>query len=152
MLEGILLFALDDPLYALPLSVVDRVVRAVEIRPLPRAPRVVVGVINAQGRIIPVIDVRAVFRLPAREMDVGDRLIIARTPSRVVALIVDGVIGVREASAVKGEGAMSALDFTELLRGVMRIEDEIVLIYDLDRFLSLDDESMLDAALSGGEA
>jgi purine-binding chemotaxis protein CheW len=151
MQEGNLLFALDDPLYALPLSIVVRVIRAVEIRPLPRAPRVVLGVINVQGRIIPVVDIRALFGLPPREMDAGDQFIIARTPARVLALLVDRVIGLSEAPEGKVSSAESALPFAELLRGVVQLEDDIVLIYDLDRFLSLDDERLLDAALSGGE-
>ena len=41
----IVLFTLDEPRYALPLSAVERVVRAVEITPLPKAPEVVLGVL-----------------------------------------------------------------------------------------------------------
>jgi purine-binding chemotaxis protein CheW len=145
-----LLFALDAPLYALPLVVVERIVRAVEIAPLPRAPRIVLGVINARGRIIPVVDLRALFRLPARELDIGDRFIIARTPVRTVALVVDRVIGIRELSAGRAESAGNALPFAEFLRGAVQAEGGIVLIYDLDRLLSLDEEAQLDAALEGG--
>lgn len=148
---GNLVFALDDARFALPLPIVERVIRAVELSPLPRAPQIVLGAIDAQGRILPVVDVRALFRLPAREMDVGDRFIIARTPRRAVALIVDRVIGISEVPEEKVVSAESALPFAEGLRGVAKLEDGLVLIYDLDRFLSLDEERLLDAALSGGE-
>ena len=107
MLGGCLLFALDTPSYALPLSVVERVVRAVEVLPLPRAPQVVLGVVDVAGRIVPVVDIRALFRLPARELDIGDHFIIARTPLRVVALVVDRVIGIRELPAAPAGGASS---------------------------------------------
>jgi purine-binding chemotaxis protein CheW len=150
MEEGSLLFALDNPLYALPLPIVERVVRAVEIRPLPRAPQVVLGAINAHGRIIPVVDMRALFGLPPREMGLGDQFIIARTPKRVVAALVDRVIGITVFPEGKIISAESSLPFAERLRGVVRLDDDIVLIYDLDRFLSLDDELRLDAALAGG--
>jgi purine-binding chemotaxis protein CheW len=151
MQEGNLVFALDGPQYALPLSVVERVVRAVEVRPLPGAPRIVLGVICARGRIIPVVDIRALLRLPARELDLGDRLIIAHTPRRVLAVLVDSVTGIAESSEGKAVGAEGQLGFAERLRGVLQLEGDIVLIYDLDSFLSLDDESLLDAALSGGQ-
>jgi purine-binding chemotaxis protein CheW len=151
MQGGNLVFALDVPRFALPLSIVEHVIRAVEITPLPKAPRVVLGVINAQGRIIPVLDIRALFRLPAREMDVGDQFIIARTPRRVVALVVDRVIGISEAPEGKVASAESELTFAEDLRGVVQLENDLVFIYDLDRFLSLDEERLLDVALSGGE-
>jgi purine-binding chemotaxis protein CheW len=151
MLGEILVFALDEPRFALPLYIVEHVIRAVEITPLPRAPRIVCGVINTQGQIIPVVDIRALFRLPAREIELGDQFIIARTPTRVLALVVDRVIGISEAPEGRVLSAESALPFAEQLRGVMQLEDDIVLIYDLDHLLSLDEERLLDAALSGGE-
>jgi purine-binding chemotaxis protein CheW len=150
--RSILVFALDDPHYAIPSAIVDRVIRAVEISPLPRAPRVVIGVINVQSRIIPVVDIRSLFHLPAREMEVGDQLIIARTPRRVMALVVDRVIGISEVPEEKVVSAESALPFAEYLQGVAKLEEGLLLIYDLDRFLSLDEEGQLDAALSGGDA
>jgi purine-binding chemotaxis protein CheW len=146
----IVLFALDEPRYALPLSAVERVVRAVEITPLPKVPEIVLGAIDAQGRVIPVVDVRKRFRLPAREMDVDDRFIIARTSRRRVALVADAVVGIRELADREIVSAEQALPFAEYLHGVAKMEDGLVLIYDLDQFLSLDEEQMLDAALSGG--
>ena len=76
--DFMVVFALDEPRYALLLSAVEKVVRAVEITPLPKAPEIVVGVINAQGRILPVLDIRKRFRLPAREMKPDDRRFSAR--------------------------------------------------------------------------
>jgi purine-binding chemotaxis protein CheW len=151
MLGKNLLFALGDPRFALPLSIVEKVVRAVEITPLPRAPRIVLGLINEHGRTIPVVDIRALFRLPARETGLGDRFIILRTPRRVLALAVDRVIGISDSSDGRVESAGPALSFAEHLRGIAQLDDGIVLIYDLDGLLSLDEEALLDAALSGGE-
>jgi hypothetical protein len=74
--------------------VVEKVVRAAEITPLPKAPEIVLGVVNWQGRIIPVVNMRARFGLAAREIDLADRLIFARTGKRAVALIADFVDGV----------------------------------------------------------
>jgi purine-binding chemotaxis protein CheW len=150
--DKVLLFTLDDPLYGVPVSFVERVIRAVEITPLPKAPPVISGVINAGGRIIPVVDMRARLSLPAREADPGDRFLIARASGRVVALAVDRVIGVREFPGGNILGAGSALPFAEYLGGIARLDDGLVLIYDLDRFLSLDEAGALDGALSGGEA
>jgi len=145
----VLVFALDEPRYAVRLSAVERVVRAVEITPLPKAPEIVLGVINAQGRILPVLDIRKRFRLPEREMKLDDRFIIARTARRVVALVVDSVIGIRDVSNRQMVSAEESLPFAEYLQGVAKTEDGLVLIYDLDQFLSLDEERTLDEALAG---
>ena len=55
--DQIVVFSLDELLYALPLQAVVRVIHAVEIRHLPEAPEIISGIINVQGRIIPVADI-----------------------------------------------------------------------------------------------
>ena len=148
--DFMVVFALDEPRYALLLSAVEKVVRAVEITPLPKAPEIVVGVINAQGRILPVLDIRKRFRLPAREMKPDDRFIIARTSRRQVALVVDSVVGVHKLAEREMVSAKEALPFAQYLKGVAKVENNLVLIHDLDQFLSLDEERVLDPALAKG--
>lgn len=147
--QTLVLFCIEDQHCALYLSAVERVVRAVEITPLPKAPEVVLGVINVQGQVIPVVDARKRFRLPAGEMNLDDRFIIARTPRRLVALAVDSVAGIRELEDRQVVNAEQALPFAGYIQGVAKLEDGVVLIYDLDQFLSLDEEKALDAAISG---
>jgi purine-binding chemotaxis protein CheW len=148
--KKIVLFTLDEPRYALLLAAVERVVRAVEITPLPKAPEIVLGVINAQGRILPVLDIRKRFRLPTREISVDNRFIIARTKQRQVALVVDSVAGVHELTEREIVNAKQALPFAQYLKGVAKLEDNLVLIHDLDQFLTLDEEQVLDGTLAKG--
>ena len=86
-------FTLDHQRYAVNLSAVERIVPAAEVTPLPRAPGTVLGVIDVQGQILPVFDIRSRFGLPERDMDLNDKLIIANTPRRTVVLVVDSVTG-----------------------------------------------------------
>src|ERR1035437_3057097 len=147
--QKIVLFCLEEPRYALYLSVVERVVRAVEITPLPKAPEIVLGVINFHGEIIPVIDIRRLFRLPPREINIEDRFIIARTSKRFVVLVVDTVDGVYDLEQYQIADAQEKFPFTDYLSGIAKIENNIILINDLEKFLSLDEQSMLSEALSG---
>ena len=91
--ERLIVFLLDQQRYALSLASVQRVVRAVEITPLPKAPAIVSGVINIQGQIVPVVNVRRRFRLPERDVVPSDQIIVARTAARPVALAVDAASG-----------------------------------------------------------
>lgn len=144
----LVVFALDEQRYALRLSVVERVVRVVAITPLPKAPPIVLGVVNFQGRVLPLLDVRQRFRLLPREMHLSDQLVLAHTARRPVLLLVDKVVGVIERSA---EGLVSAdriLPQLEYVEGVTQFEDSLVLIHDLDRFLSLEEEHLLRRALA----
>jgi purine-binding chemotaxis protein CheW len=123
----------------------------VEITPLPKAPQVVSGVINFHGQIIPVIDIRKLFRLPQRDIHLEDQFIIARTSQRLVVLVVDSVNGVYDLEHHQTIDAVESFPFTEYLSGIATIEHGIVLITDLEKFLSLDEERVLDVALTEGE-
>jgi purine-binding chemotaxis protein CheW len=140
-------FRLDAQGYALYLSVVEKVVRAAEITPLPKAPEIVLGIVNWQGRVIPVVNMRARFGLTAREIDLADRFIFARTGKRVVALIadsVDGVIFRSREEVVSPEHIAPGITYID---GVAKLEDGLLLIHDLDKFLSLEEKNALDCAL-----
>lgn len=144
---ALVVFLLGNRQYALALSAVERVVRMVDITPLPHAPAIVSGVINMQGRIIPVVDPRRLFRLPERAVELSDMLVIARAARRTVALVVDRVSDVLQYAAQEVLGLQDILPGSEGVMGVVTLHDGLVLIYDLDRFLSLDEDHALNAAL-----
>ena len=144
----LVVFALEDQRYALHLSAVERIVRAVEMTPLPKAPEIVIGVINVQGRIIPVFNIRRRFHLPEREIELSDQLIIANTARRTVALVVDTVDGVIERLSEEITPADQVLPRIEYVEGIVKLENGLVLIHDLDKFLSIDEETKLDEALN----
>ena len=141
-------FTLDDGRYALPLADVERVARVVEITPLPKAPEIVLGVINVRGQIIPVVNVRRRFRLPERDLELNDQLILAHTSTRAVALLADSVAGLVEISVsqvVDGEAILPSLQY---VAGVAKLPDGLILIHDLDRFLALEEQRALEQAMS----
>ena len=145
--DQIVEFTLDELSFALSLPAVVKVIHAVEIRPLPKAPEIITGIINVRGQIIPVADIRKRFELAAREIDPDDRLIIADTGIRQVAILVDTVTGIRDLAPGQLSDAKETLPFTEHIRGIAKVDDGLILIYDLDRFLSLDEEKELEQAL-----
>jgi len=67
-----------------------------------------------------------------------------------VALVVDSVGGIRELGRDALADTERTLSFTEYLHGVAVLEDGLVLINNLDQFLSLDEEGSLDEALTDG--
>ncbi len=140
-------FALDGQRYALSLPSVTTVVRAAEITPLPKAPDIVLGIINVHGQVIPVVDMRKRFRLAPRGMDLRDQLVIAQTPGRLVALLTDSVDGVVEIDEQRIVKTDRVLPHAEYVEGIVKLPDGLLLIHDLGKFLSLDEERSLDNAL-----
>ncbi len=139
-------FTLDEHRYALPLSFVERIVRAVEITPLPKAPEIVLGIVNVEGCVLPVFDVRKRFRLPQREIQLNDQLIIGHSTRRPLVLLVDAadIIECSDQEVFPAEQIHPAIEYFD---GVAKLEDGLVLIHDLNKFLSLDEEEALDHAL-----
>jgi len=143
----LVVFTLDDQRYALHLSAVERVVSAVAITPLPKAPDIILGVVNVHGRIVPVADIRRRFGLPAREMSLRDQFVIAHTVRRPVILVVDRVEGIVTYSPADVIRADSILSPIRHIEGVLKLKDGMALIHDLDGFLSLEEERSLDEAM-----
>jgi len=141
-------FMLDEQRYGLRLSVVERVVRIVEVISLPSAPDIVMGVINLAGQVVPVVNIRRRFRLPEKELSLDDRLIIAKTAGRKVALLVDAASSLVEIPASDVIHASKILPRIDYIDGVAKLEDGMILIHDLDKFLSLEEERALDAAMT----
>ncbi len=148
-LEQLVAFALEGRNYAVGLAAVERIVHVVEVAPLPKAPEIVLGLINFAGRIIPVVDIRQRFRLPQKEVGLYDQLIVARTSRREIAFIADEVAGVIECPEAEITAAEKIVPGLEYLSGVVRLKDGLIFIHDLERFLSLDEEQSLDEAMQG---
>jgi purine-binding chemotaxis protein CheW len=148
MSNQLVVFTLDAQQYALPLARVHRVVRIVEITPLPKAPEVVLGVIDLEGNIIPVMSMRKRFGFSEPEASMSDQLVVADAGTRIVALVVNSVRGVAERSTEQVTEAAKIVPGVQYVEGITRLEDGILFIHDLDRFLSKKEEHQLDSLLT----
>ena len=146
-LNNLFIFSLENQQFALHLFTVERIVRAVEVTPLPQAPEIVSSIINVQGRIIPVINIRKRFCLPEKEIEPSDQFIIANTSKRLVVLVVDSVAGLIQHPGQDIIAAGEILPGMNYIEGVIKIKGDIILIHNLERLLSLEEEKTLDNAL-----
>jgi purine-binding chemotaxis protein CheW len=148
-MEKLLVFTLSDLRCALKLSDTERILRAVEISPVPNAPEIVMGLINVQGRVIPVLNIRRLLHLPEIEMTLNDQIIIARTSTRPTAILVNNVQGVVEFSEQEIMVPEELYPGIEYLEGVTKLKDGIIYIYNLDTFLSSEEKTELEDLLTG---
>jgi|SRR6218665_1044873 len=143
----VLLFTLEEQRYALPVEDVRELVRAVRLTPLPQAPDVVEGLFNLRGELIPVLDMRRRFRLPARRLLSSDHFIIAQAGARPVALRVDRAEGLLPLEADMLDATPRGLPGVDYVAGAIKLPDGLVLLHDLRTFLSAAEALKLDAAL-----
>jgi len=146
--DKFVLFTLNDQQIALHLSDVEKITRVAEITTMPNAPDVVMGVINVQGRVIPVVNLRKRFHLEERDISIDDHFIVARTEKRSLALWVDyvrDIINIPKENVIEHDSILPNVDFFE---GVVKINEKIILIQDLEKFISLDEEQKLESAMT----
>jgi purine-binding chemotaxis protein CheW len=147
----LLVFRLNNRLCALYLEQLQQIIHAVDATPLPQAPDIVLGAIDLHGQIVPLLNIRRRFGFPEREIRIDDQFIIARTANRVVALAVDEVREIVERAVdqiIPSENIVGPLEHVE---GVIKLEDGLAFIHDLDKFLSSNERHGLETAMAGGE-
>lgn len=145
---NLLVFRLGKGRFGVPMRQVERVVRAVEIARLPDAPPVVEGLIDVHGTLRPVFDMRLGLGLPSRPVALDDHFVLASAASRAVALHVDEVEDVRPADVAALEAATGIEDARGRVAGVARLDDGLVVIHDLDAFLTQSQAAQLERALA----
>lgn len=146
-LVSLLVFQLAPLRIALPLEAVQRVVRAAQLVPLPGAPAIVAGAFNLGGEVVPVLDLRSRFGLVPRALRADDHFVVVHGVQRTLALVVDDACEVAEHAAAAVEPSATIAPGLEHIRGVVRVDDGLLLIQDPARFLSLDEERRLQGAL-----
>lgn len=146
-MKHFIVFKLEDKQFALPLDPVERVVRAVEITTLPEVPTIVRGIVNYKGTVLPVIDIRSRFHLQEREIRLNDQFIIVHTAKRSIALLADTVTGDIENPAADVVPPSDLIEGVRFLEGVLKLEDGVMLIPDLDKILTLKESKALTKAI-----
>jgi chemotaxis signal transduction protein len=133
MEETWVLFLLDEQTYGLHIWEVERIVRAVEVKPLPESPAHIRGIVNVQGQVLPVVDLRVRFGQPTRDIRLEDHFIIARTGGVSLVLPVDAALG--SADVQEGSDPISDDSGGRCLRKVVTLDGEAIYALDLDRVL-----------------
>jgi purine-binding chemotaxis protein CheW len=151
----VLVFEMAGQRYALWSAQVQEILRAMSTVPLPSAPAIVEGIVDVRGTFVPVLDMRARFRLPARPAAHTDHLILAWADHRLVALRADRALDLVRLDADDVGSAESIVYGANYVAGVAQLADGLVLIHDLRTFLSQAEAAALDQALlidAGGSA
>ncbi len=146
--RDVLLFTLEGQRYALALEDVRELLRAVRLTPLPRAPAVVEGLLNLRGELLPVLDMRRRFRLPARPLSSSDHFVVAQAGRRRVTLRVDRAEGLLSLEAGQLDATPRELPGVGYVAGALKLPDGLVLLHDLRTFLSEAEALELEEALA----
>lgn len=140
-----LTFGLDEENYAIPILKIKEIIGMMDITKIPRLPNFIKGVINLRGKIIPVIDLRLKFGLPSRAYDDRTSIIVVELDSDgssvVSGIVVDTVNEVLdiESHDIEPPLQQTANVYQDFLTGIGKINDNVIMLLDVDKTLSVDE-------------
>jgi len=135
-----LIFTIDNQYIALPITVVQHVMQAVQPVFPPDAPDLLLGLINMGGKIVPILNIRKQFHMPEKEIDLYDRIIICQFEYYTIAFIADTIENVVDLSyhAIGTDSSSEILDSNNIfpgmenfIKGVAKYNAQTVLVYDI---------------------
>lgn len=149
--QQFLVFALGERRFALPVTAVERVLRAAAVTPLPGGPPGLLGALNVHGRVLPVADLRRCLRLPSQPLQAENHLLLLRVAGARILVLVDRVLGLEDASAERLRETAGLFPSALPIRGALPGPDDIMLIYDPEALLGHEVGPMLGALAKAAE-
>ena len=132
----IFIFSVDENMYALPLSVVERVYPSAQVVPVQDAPNSIIGIIDIQGDILPVMSFQKFIGLGDRSISLDDKFVVMRWKDRRVVLVVDKVFSANEVDENEFVPADDVMPDTSSLGGVAKVSGQLVLIQEIDELMA----------------
>ena len=148
----IVTFRLGGELFAADIYSVERVLRYQTPTAIPNVPAWLEGVIDYQGRVVPVINLRRRFEMPVVETATDTRILVFTAGGEWIAATVDAVLEVSPldpATASPPPAFFKGLA-GEYLQGIVRRTDRLVIMLDIERLLSATERLVLDLATEDG--
>ncbi|GAC1683300.1 MAG: chemotaxis protein CheW [Gemmatimonadaceae bacterium] len=144
----IVTFRLGDDLFAADIHSVERVLRYQEPTTIPNVPDWIDGVIDYHQRVVPILNLRRRFELPAAPPGSETRILIFSAGGDWIAGVVDAVLDVTplDNAALSPPPPFFRGLRSEFLKGIVRREARLVIFLDIDQLLSTNDRVALAEA------
>jgi len=130
-------FALGGETFGLPVASVLEILRVAGITRVPHAPRVVRGVTNMRGKVLPVVDLRVRLGMEVAEITSQSRILVASSRGRLLGLLVDAVNQVDriDRNAVQPPPPDVMTTQSDYIIGVSQLGERLVILLDVDLVL-----------------
>ena len=136
--QQFLTFLLEEQEYGLEIFKIREIRGYAPITPIPNMPAHVRGVMDLRGTVLPVVDLRTKFRMPAVEPDKFTVIVIATVGEKTVGLLVDAVSDVLTVGldAIREAPDFGAAVDTRFINGVFQSKDRLAVALNLEELLT----------------
>jgi purine-binding chemotaxis protein CheW len=147
MEQQLVVFELANEFYGINIAMVESIIKVQTITQLPQTPPYVKGVTNLRGSVLPVIDLRTRFALDTKEDTRQTRIMIVTMGSIKAGIVVDAVSEVLRVSDETIEPLPPMINSIDsaFLKGIVRLENRLIILLELSKVLNLDEQRSLEA-------
>lgn len=135
----LLTIIIADQRFGIPILQVQDVLGEQIVTKVPLAPPEVAGSLNLRGRIVTAVDVRCRLGIPQRSEDDHQEMgVVVEHENELYSLIIDKVGDVLKLRNDTFENTPATLDplWRDISSGIYRLDDELLVILDVPKFLS----------------
>ena len=139
-----LTFKLEDEIFAVDVSQVREVLDVSTITKVPQTPDFMCGVINVRGSVVPVVDMRLKFGMPAVANTMDTRIVVMEVTMDGEAIILGAMADMvkevieLEPDDIEPPPRLGTRWRTDLIKGIGKRDDLFMLLLDVDRLFSSD--------------
>lgn len=130
----ILTFRLGERRYALLIEDVVEVAAMVDMLSIPAERPEIVGYVNRRGSILPLLDLRTVFKQPSPPITSASVFIVVAGGNQQIGLIVDAVQQVEYVDALQMSDTLASSPY---LHGIISHQDDMISIVALPSLMAL---------------
>lgn len=141
----ILVFELNEELYATDIMEVERILGYEIPTELPESPTFLDGVIKYEDGILPIINLANKFKLKNKGISDENKFIVIKKEVCKFAILVDSVcevISINEED-IENPRTISNLISQKYIKGLVRKENKIIIILDLSKILTEEEEAIV---------
>lgn len=122
--------------FAVPILSIQEIIKPLEYTRVPGTPNYVLGVFNLRGNVIPLINLRLKFGLPAEKQSEDTRYIVIKHNDEVAGFVIDRLteaVRIKESSIDPTPETISEDD--NIIYGIGKKEDRLITILKTEGLL-----------------
>jgi purine-binding chemotaxis protein CheW len=145
-----LIFHLGEEEFGIQVQKVREIMGVQDITQVPQTPPHVKGVINLRGKVIPVVDLRLKFDMPAMDYTQRTCIIVAQVAGErgtiQMGIVVDGVVEVLNVAGADVEDTPSFGKEVEVpyVMGLAKLKGKVKILLDIDQVMTARELARLD--------
>lgn len=153
-IQQLVKFYIADEAFGISIKQIFQILKPQEVFKVPNTPPFIEGLINLRGKVMTVFNLRKRFNLPDKENDEDTKILVIRMDEYLLGFTVDSVseiVRVQEEDIVETPPTLTNFD-KRFLSGVAKVEEKLVLLLNLEKILTPDEENRVKEMVEENEA